>query len=138
MAKVPGKLLKIYVNTANGIVAIDCQSDANIDMSAETIDVSCKDNTSGWGGSIPGLKSGSLSGTAYLIDNQVNSYGAIFAAFDNSSEVDWKLSAETSGTGFESGKGYFTSLSRQAGVSDAIQFSFTISFSSAVTYTPIA
>ena len=135
MAKVPGKLLKIY--TGAGATPIDCLTDANIDMSAETIDVSCKDNETGWGGSIPGIKNGSLSGSGYLIDNQANSYAALFATFNAGAEIDWKFSAETTGTGFESGKGYITSLSRQGGVSDAIQFSFTISFSSAVTYTPI-
>lgn len=135
MSKVAGKLLKIYTGATSA--PIDCLTDANIDMSAETIDVSCKDNQTGWGGSIPGLKNGSLSGSGYLIDNETNGYAALFAAFSNDTEIDWKFSAETTGTGFESGKGFITSLSRQGGVSDAIQFSFTISFSSAVTYTAI-
>jgi len=136
MSKVAGKLLKIYTGAGN--TPIDCLTDANIDMSSDTIDVSCKDNQTGWGGSIPGIKSGSLSGSGYLIDNETNGYAALFAAFDGSTEIDWKFSAETAGTGFESGKGYITSLSKQGGVSDAVQFSFTISFSSPVTYTPIA
>ena len=136
MAKVPGKLLKIY--TGSTPAAIDCLTDASIEMASETIDVSCKDNATGWGGFLAGIKTGSLSGSAYLIDDGTNSFEELFDSFNNSTEIDWKFSEETSGTSYLSGKGYITALSKQGGVNDAIKFSFTISISSPVTATAVA
>jgi len=136
MSKVAGKLLKIY--TGSSPSAIDCLTDASIDMSSETIDVSCKDNSTGWGGFLSGIKTGSISGTAYLIDNGSNSFNELFTTFNDGLEIDWKFSTETAGTSFLGGKAYITSLSQQGGVNDAVQFSFTLSISSPVTSTPIA
>jgi len=135
MAKVAGKGLKIYTGATP--VAIDCLTDASLELSAETIDVSCKDNATGYGGFLPGIKTGSLSGTAFLIDDGTNSLEELFTAFDAGTEIDWKFSNELVGTSFKSGKGYFTALSEQGGVNDAVQFSFTISISSAVTQTAV-
>lgn len=135
MGKIKGQLLKIYAGPTTD--AVDCQTEASLELTADLIDVSCKDNLTGWGGSIPGTKSGSLSGSGLVITNSVNGYPQLFAAFENDTEIDWKFSMETSGTFFLSGKGFITSLSQSAGVSDAVQFSFTITINSPVVATEI-
>ena len=129
MSKLTGRLLKIYVGNA----AVDCLVDASMELNRETIDVSCKDNDTGYGGSIAGIATGSLSGSGYVVDDGTNNHTQIFDAFNDAVEIDWKLSAETAGTSFFSGKGFMTSFSMNAGISDAVQFSFGIAISGEVT-----
>lgn len=136
MSKVLGKLLKLY--TGGTPTAINCLVEANLDLSAESIDTACKDDTTGFVSSIVGNLSGSLSGSGYAIDNGTNSYSELLASMKAKTAIAWKLSDETSGSSFQSGNGYVTSLSKQGGVNDAVQFSFTITVTGEVTDTAIA
>lgn len=131
--KIPGKLLVIYLGTTP--VGIDCLTDASIELSAENIDTTCKSNV-GWAGSLPGIKSGSLSGTLLVLDGEntgIPGFASIFASFSASEQISWKISADVAGSTFLSGVGYFTSLSKQAGVNDAVTANFTISINGSVT-----
>jgi predicted secreted protein len=112
--------------------------EANLDLSAEAIDTACKDDTTGFGSYIIGNITGSLSGSGYAIDNGTNSYSQLLAQMKAKNPIAWKLSDESSGSSYQSGNGFITSLNKQGGVNDAVQFSFTITITGEVTDTAIA
>lgn len=136
MNKILGSLLKLY--TGSPPQAINCMTDINMDLAAETIDTTCKDDVAGYASNIAGNLSGSLSGSGYVIDNSTNGFDQLFDIYNTRAAVDFKLSDETSGSSYYEGKARITALSKQGGVNGAEQFNFTLTIDGAVTRTPIA
>ena len=105
-----------------GSQVVGGQRNASLELSAESIDATCK-TTGGWSKKLPGIKtwSSSCDGIYFLSDAGIT---AVQTAFKNSQEVELEFS-NTEGIYFK-GKAIFTSMSIEAGQDDVV--SYAISF----------
>lgn len=105
-----------------GSQVVGGQRNASLELSAESIDATCK-TTGGWSKKLPGIKtwSSSCDGIYFLSDAGIT---AVQAAFKNSQEVELEFS-NADGIYFK-GKAIITSMSIEAGQDDVV--SYAISF----------
>ena len=105
-----------------GSQVVGGQRNASLELSAESIDATCK-TTGGWAKKLPGIKtwSSSCDGIYFVSDAGIT---AVQAAFKNSQEVELEFS-NTEGIYFK-GKAIITSMSIEAGQDDVV--SYTIAF----------
>ena len=94
-----------------GSQVVGGQRNASLELSAESIDATCK-TTGGWSKKLPGIKtwSSSCDGIYFLSDAGIT---AVQAAFKNSQEVELEFS-NTEGIYFK-GKAIITSMSIELG-----------------------
>ena len=105
-----------------GSQVVGGQRNASLELSAESIDATCK-TTGGWSKKLPGIKtwSSSCDGIYFLNDAGI---AAVQTAFKNSQEVELEFS-NTEGIYYK-GKAIITSISEEAGQDDVV--SYTMSF----------
>lgn len=105
-----------------GSQVVGGQRNASLELSAESIDATCK-TTGGWSKKLPGIKtwSSSCDGIYFLNDAGI---AAVQTAFKNSQEAELEFS-NTEGICFK-GKAIITSMSIEAGQDDVV--SYAISF----------
>jgi predicted secreted protein len=123
MATVIAKTMKINV----GASAVTCQTNASISMSLETFDVTCKDSGTDKE-MLPGDRSWSASGEAYLDFSATNGFEDLFDAMTARTEVDITFGTGVTGTIQLVGSGYITKLDLSAqGNNAGVTFTYEIS-----------
>lgn len=98
-------------------VVIGCLTDTSASHSADTIDVTCK-NAEGNKSTIPGAKTHTFDFSINYNDDATLtgvSYSALFALFDDQTEVTVRWGDTRSGKKYYEGLGNLTSLSATAG-----------------------
>jgi predicted secreted protein len=121
MAKVNGTSIGIYVGTA----LVGASTSANLDMSIDEITVTSKDSF-GRKEILPGTSSWSVSGD--FLDDVGGTYefSDFHALYKNKTQIQVKISTETSTEKFYIGFAYLTSVSRSMPMEDAVTGSYTI------------
>lgn len=102
-----------------GSTVIGGQRNASIEMSSETIDISCK-TTGDWTAKMSGAKSWTADCDGIYIADDAG-YTAALTAFMEGTEVDIKIADANSTVGF-SGKAIITSFAFEAPYEDAMTY----------------
>lgn len=125
------KSLAIYVDG----VKVTCQTDAEVTLSTETFDTTCKDSGA-WSEPRPGTKSWGMSGTANLAYDAVLGFKQLFDAWSNQTLVDVAYDTGVLGDFALEGGAYVTELgSASQGNDSAVTFTYTLTGVGDVTYT---
>lgn len=130
MANTTKRGLDILISV--GGTSIGGQRNASIEMSSETIDISCK-TTGDWTAKMSGAKSWTSDCDGIYMDGD-EGYQAALDAFMNGTEVNVKIADATSTVGF-SGKAIITSFSFEAPYEDAM--TYEMSFEGVGELTPV-
>ncbi len=106
-----------------GKQSIGGQRNASVEMTSETIDVSCK-TTGEWTAKIAGAKSWTAECDGMYFDGDAG-YTAALTAFTAGNEVDVKIADSESTVGF-GGKAIITSMNIDAPYEDAMTYSISL------------
>lgn len=116
-------------------VEITCQTNAEINMTTETFDTTCKDSGA-WAEPRPGTKSWTASGEYNLAFDAALGGVQLFNAWTNQTEVDVVFGTGENGDFEYAGSGYITSLTSSSQGNDAaVTGTFEITGAGALTFT---
>jgi len=139
-----GTDLRLYVNSGTGSkVAVGYATTCTIDLSAETVNITHKDNEGDgvWAESKPKTLSGTISFEAYWSQTTIGTstalYTTLFGYFSNRTKIAWVVKTATSGDKQLAGFGYITALSGTATDKEEATFTGTITINGQVTETTI-
>lgn len=135
-----GSKLRLLVDDGAGGAkrAIGYATTMNIDLSAEEVNITHKDNAGGgvWQESKPKTLSGSISFEAYWAQTVIGSstalYKTLFEFFSGRTKVAFSVSSAETGDDEYIGEGYITGLSGTATDKEEATFSGTLTVSGAV------
>jgi predicted secreted protein len=131
------KNFAIYHN-ASPDVAISCQTNAELQLSTETFDVTCKDSGA-WAAPRPGTKSWTMSGEALLAFDATYGFQDLFDLWSGQTLASFLISTGTSGDTYFYGDGYITDLSLSSQGNDAgVTFTYTFTGTGAITRTTVS
>ena len=139
-----GTDLRLYVNSGTGSkTAIGYATSCTVDLSADSVEITHKDNAGGgvWAESTPKTLSGSISFEAYWTQTTIGSsttlYNTLFGYFSNRTKIAFAVKTATTGDYQLTGFGYITDLSGSAPDKEEATFSSTLTISGAVTQSTI-
>lgn len=126
------KNFAIYHN-ANPDVVISCQTNAELQMSTEMFETTCKDSGA-WAQPRPGTKSWSMSGEANLAFDASYGFSDLYALWYNQTLASFVIQTGTTGDKAYYGDGYISDLSLSSQGNDAaVTFSYTLTGAGALT-----
>lgn len=140
-----GSTMRLYVDDAStdSKKAIGYATTVTVDLSAEEVSITHKDNDGGgvWQETTPKTLSGSISFEAYwsqtVIGTSTKLYNSLFTYFSNRTKITFAIKTAVSGDYQLTGYGYITGLSGTATDKEEATFSGTISITGAVTQSTI-
>jgi len=139
-----GTDLRLYVNSGTGSkTAIAYATSCEVSLSADSVDITHKDNAGGgvWAETTPKTLSGSISCEAYwaqtLIGSSTKLYSTLFGFFSNRTKIAFAVKTGTTGDFQLTGFCYVTDISGSAPDKEEATFSFTLSITGAVTQSNI-
>lgn len=86
----------------------------SLNLSEDLMDVTTKGSTAGWKASLPGIKSGTISGEAYFAEDATKSFDDLFVLWEAGTSATILYGSGNTGDEEISGTGYISSLSRTA------------------------
>jgi len=131
--KFNAKLFGVY----NGSTLISHATEASIEFSGDTIDVTTKDNND-WGDFLLGRKSCTINVSALRAFDATYGADDLFTAFTNNTALTIKFSTEVTGDKYYTGTFYVTSLSENAPDNEGASYSATFTGAGQVTSATVA
>lgn len=130
-----GSTMRLFVDDAatDSKVAIGYATTVTVDLSAEEVSITHKDNEGSgvWQETTPKTLSGSISFEAYwsqtAIGTSTKLYNTLFGYFGNRTKITWAIKTAVTGDYQLVGYGYITGLSGTATDKEEATFSGTIS-----------
>lgn len=123
------KNMKIYIGSS----AIDCQVNANISLSTNMFQTTCKDSASNEE-FLPGNKSWTISGSGNLKFDATTGWSQLFSAWTGATSTALVFQTSVTGDKKYSGSGYISSLSLTSnGNDEAVTFDFEFQGTGALT-----
>tara|TARA_R110000803_G_scaffold63443_1_gene124105 strand:- start:1941 stop:2453 length:513 start_codon:yes stop_codon:yes gene_type:complete len=125
MAFINGEIRILYFKVNSVYIPVGCLTDNSFSESAVMLPTTTRDNTDGWGSSLPTSQSYSISFsglvTTDFIDSSKVGYYRLRELKRSRTLVEWKV--DDGLDGFDYGSAYITSLSDSSGIDDFISFS---------------
>ena len=128
------KLLKLqYADAPNTPVTVTCLTNAELSISNEMFDTTCKDSGQ-FKEVIPGQTSGTLSGEAFVAYDSANGHDEVATDVLSQAKLEWVFGTGVSGDTKFSGQGYFSSFSVSSpGQNEGASFSFEVTCTGTIT-----
>ena len=121
-------LLGLYVG---GTLISNSQS-FDLTLDNETFDVTNKDS-GGWAEKLPGVRSWSMSGSAFLAFDSTYTIDDLYALISGRTVSNLRFSTEISGDLYYHGNGYLTNINVTAGTEDGVTYDFSFEGTGALT-----
>lgn len=139
----PGKINSTLLRIMWGspMVALACATDANMSLSSEIRDTTCKD-TGGWRDLLSGMKSGQFTTTGLYMDDDVPAdagFKHLFTAWDNGDPVPIEFTTNQTGDTKFSCNAIITQLDLGSpGVNQNVTWTVTLEIAGTVTMSVIS
>ena len=116
-----------------GSTVVTCLTDANLNISVESRDTTCKD-TDSYNSSLPGRVSWTMGGSAMFAYDNTYTFDDIYALINTGATATVKIGTNVQGDKTWSGTAFFTSLSLSSSGSDEnVTFDFELQGTGALT-----
>lgn len=126
------KNMAIYKNAATDVI-ITCQTNAELQLSTETFDVTCK-SAGAWGAPRPGTKTWTMSGEALLAFDATYGYQDLFDLYNSQAQVPVLIGTGITGDLYMYGDAYVTDLGLSSQGNDAgVSFTYTLTGTGPIT-----
>jgi len=113
-----GTLMGLYIDGT----LLGCSTSFDLNINAAEIDTTCKDSA-GDKAILPGLRDWSVSADGVMTLDGATSAEYLHGLITARTEINIKMSTDTSGDGYWHGEGYITNLTITAPMEDKVTFS---------------
>lgn len=125
MSAINGTYKLLYIKSGSEYYPIGCLTNNSFSEGVQMLDSTTRDNSNGWGSSVPTKQSYSISfsGMVTLDDlgSTVIDYSMLQSLKRARTKIEWKIYSSEGGD-TDTGEGYITDLSNVAGVDEFVSF----------------